>query len=76
MKDCILCGCELTDEEIELGFDVCEPCEDDDGSYGAVYTPQKTKMRVQKEKENKVRHRPRGVDKFDSLDTSEISEED
>lgn len=73
MTSCSLCGCGLTEEEIELGFDVCEPCEDDEKLYGngGSYQPARTKMRFERDGFAKQAHRPRGMDKFDSVDTRE-----
>lgn len=77
MSNCILCGRDLTDEEIELGFDICEHCEEDDDAYGGFSGGSfQTKMRVEREPRKKTSHRPRGIDKFDNVDTREYNDDD
>ncbi len=70
MNSCAVCDCNLTEEEVELQFAVCEACEDDDGMYGDndSYQPARTKMRFERDGFEKRAHRPRGLDKFDSVD--------
>lgn len=75
MNTCILCGCELTDEEIDLGFDVCEPCENDEEFLDPDEGHRVTKMRVKRDIPKKRAHRPRGADKFDNVDTRDFDGE-
>ena len=70
MRNCILCYSRLSTEEINLGFDICENCEEDN-SYNSAPSQKFTKMRTEKETFKKKWQRPRNLDKFDSIDIHE-----
>lgn len=77
MKTCILCSADLTEEEIDLGFDVCEVCEAEEDFHGGFDDePRVTKMRIRRDTPQKRAHRPRGLDKFDAVDTRDFDGED
>lgn len=77
MSNCIICRCVLSKEEIDFEFDVCESCEDSESAYGGTTNNKiQTKMRIEKDFFNKRAHRPRGIDKFDSIDTREYIGDD